>query len=80
MCNKIITIRDGKKLEGVGMAYYALQSGDVYKDCNNDDQFYRRKYRLALCEIKLIIDPYGNKPEIKELCREINEVLRKCDI
>lgn len=73
MCNKIITIRDGKKLE-------ALQSGEVYKDCNNDDQFHRRRYRLALCEIKLIIEPDGNKPEIKELCREINEVLRKCDI
>lgn len=73
MCNKIITIRDGKKLE-------ALQMEDVYRDCNNDDQFHRRKYRLALCEIKLIIEPYGNKPEIKELCREINEVLRKCDI
>jgi hypothetical protein len=77
MCNKIITIKDGKKLEGVGMAYYALQSGGVYKDCNNDDQFYRRKYRLVLCEIKELTAPYKDNMGI---CGEINKVLKRAGI
>lgn len=70
MCNKIITIKDGKKLE-------ALQSGGVYKDCNNDDQFYRRKYRLALCEIKELTAPYKDNMGI---CGEINKVLKRAGI
>lgn len=66
MCNKIITIKDGKKLD-------ALQSGDTM----NDDQFYRRKYRLALCEIKELTAPYKDNMGI---CGEINKVLKRAGI
>jgi hypothetical protein len=50
---------------------------DMYSDCNNDDQFHRRKYRMALCEIKILIEPHKARMDI---FKEIDEVLRKCGI
>jgi hypothetical protein len=54
-----------------------IETMDVFM---TEDQHYRKKYRNALVEIKLLIEPYTNKPEIKELCREINEVTKRCGI
>ena len=72
-------------IKGTGMSYNNVETANAISkaflpEIMNEDQHYRRKYRNALVEIKLMIEPYTNKSEIKELCREINEVLKRCGI
>ena len=82
MCNKIITIKDGKKLEGVGMSYYAMQSANAIskaflQEMMTEDQHYRRKYRNALIEINNIIQPFKDTMDI---FKEISMIMKRCDI
>lgn len=50
---------------------------DMYREFFTEDQFSRRRYRMALCEIKILIEPHKERMEI---FKEIDEVLKRAGI
>lgn len=51
--------------------------GDLYRDCFTEDQAYRRRYRLALAEIKTMVEP---RKEQMDIFDEIYTVIKKVGI